>query len=151
MTYRLKHRHEIVWLAEPLTIVTEWKRHWRTGKKVPAKHTTYSAGTALVITHLPGGKQQQRFASRAEVAEHFEEEMPPEPEHVQGETTNVPFPSPWWQWMPPAAQGTITFRSPLDPSCTITNETATHPTSLGVYRSSSTAFYLDPPEAPKAV
>lgn len=151
MSYRLKHRHEIVWLTEAMTIVTTWKkRHW-TGQMVPSKWITGKPGMALVITHLPGGKQQQRFASRAEVAEHFEEEMPPEPEHVQGETTNVPFPSPWWQWMPPAAQGTITFRSPLDPPYTITNETNTYPTSLGVYRSSSTAFYLDPPEAPKAV
>lgn len=142
MSYRLKHRHEIVWLTEAMTIVTAWKQQRFTGNMVPDKWITGKPGMALVITHLPGGKQQQRFASRAEVAEHFEEETPPEPEHVQGETTHTPYSVPFWQWIP---------SNPLSPPYTITNETATHPTSLGVYRSSSTAFYLEPPEAPKAV
>lgn len=121
MTYRLKHRHEIVWLAEAMTIVTAWKKQRWSNQMVPAKWITGKPGMALVITHLPGGKQQQRFASRAEVAEHFEEETPPEPEHVQGETTH------FFGW-PPVVWGNL--------------EKALLPRD---------GFYIEPPEAPKAV
>lgn len=148
MAYRLKQQVDIIWLTEPMTIVTEWKRGFN-GQPIPKQCITGQAGMALVVVTAPNGKQHKHFATREEVETHFEEEAAPE--HVQAETTHAPFITPWWQWIQP---GTQTYRSPLDPPYTITNETKTNATAWGNGDKSilpRDGFYVEPPEAGKAV